>query len=124
MVVDFEGTPPIRTSTGGGDQSTSTKSTASLLSPFGLLGTAAWFGGGGTDQFDSEPSEEEKAAEDAARKVVSECNVRGILLERFFIFLLKFYFYFYSPPLPPTKATFIPIYKKLSSVQKTCAPTP
>lgn len=74
MVVDFEGAPPPRTNSGIDPK----KSQPSLLSPFGLLGTAAWFGGGGGDQFDSEPSEEEKAAEEAARKVVAECNVRGI----------------------------------------------
>ena len=88
MVVDFEGTPPVRISAGA-DPSTHTKSHASLLSPFGLLGTAAWFGGGGSEQFDSEPSEEEKAAEDAARKAVSECNVRGILYVHFILFFFS-----------------------------------
>ncbi len=79
MVVDFEGAPPnLRMSSGTDPNTTQTKTTASLLSPFGLLGTAAWFGGGGGDQFESEPSEEEKACEEAAKKVVAECHIRGI----------------------------------------------
>lgn len=79
MVVDFEGTPNP-TPAPPTNAAPLTKSHTSLLSPFGLLGTAAWFGGGGSDQFESEPSDEDRAAEESARKTVAECKVRGILL--------------------------------------------
>lgn len=90
MVVDFEGTPLIPGATApippnSNISNISTKSHVSLLSPFGLLGPSAWFGHGG-DHLDSEPSEEDKAAESTFKKIIAECKIRGI----FFSFTLYY----------------------------------
>jgi hypothetical protein len=70
MAIDFEGTSP----SSNYDLLDTITSSNARFRPFEFvfLGTSNWF------QFDSEPSEKERAAEDNARKIVAECNVRGI----------------------------------------------